>query len=122
RAARAERQGRDRPAAAGGRRDRRRLRDRVADRALPRAAAAAGTRPSADRSTAGPGGAPGQGVGADHGRHRAVLTCALLAHVGTVTADAAPLLPRDVAVRLAHAAVQAIADEAGITVLHIKGP
>lgn len=32
------------------------------------------------------------------------------------------MLPRDVAVRFAHAAIQAIADEAGITVLHIKGP
>ena len=38
-----------------------------------------------------------------------------------MTAEVA-LLPRDVAVRFAHAAVQAIADEAGITVLHIKGP
>lgn len=39
-----------------------------------------------------------------------------------MTADAAPLLPLDVAVRLSHAAVQAIADEARITVLHVKGP
>ena len=32
------------------------------------------------------------------------------------------MLPRDVAVQFAHAAIQAIADEAGIAVLHIKGP
>ena len=39
-----------------------------------------------------------------------------------MTAEAAPVLPLDVAVQFAHAAVQAIADEAGIAVLHIKGP
>lgn len=36
--------------------------------------------------------------------------------------DAAHLLPRDVATQFAHAAVQAIADQAGITILHVKGP
>jgi len=39
-----------------------------------------------------------------------------------MTDEAGPVLPRDVAVQFAHAAIQAIADEAGIAVLHIKGP
>ncbi|NLT25722.1 MAG: nucleotidyltransferase family protein, partial [Microbacteriaceae bacterium] len=37
-----------------------------------------------------------------------------------MTADA-PLLPLDARIRLAHAVVQAVADDAGIEVLHIKG-
>lgn len=36
--------------------------------------------------------------------------------------DEAPLLPRDVGIRLSHATIQAIADLAGIEVLHVKGP
>lgn len=39
-----------------------------------------------------------------------------------IETDEAAILPRDVAVRLAHATVQAIADTYGLSVLHIKGP